>query len=159
MVIFSTILNTHSSSPFPERETMNSPFRDPIAPPVDVRDPAAGAAGMRTFFNIATAWKLGTAEQMAILGLRSRTTLFAWRRGAVGALSPDTLERLAYVFGIYKALNTLLPSSEAADAWIRKPNSGPLFGGGSALDRLRAGKVADLFLVRQYLDAQRGGWA
>ncbi len=77
----------------------------------------------------------------------------------MGALSPDALERLSYVFGIYKALRILLPTAGAADAWIAKPNAGPLFGGGSALDRLRGGKVADLFLVRQYLDAQRGGWS
>jgi hypothetical protein len=128
-------------------------------PEIDIRSPAVGSAGLRTFFSIADAWKLGTAEQLAILGLRSRTTLGAWRRGEVGVLSPDTLERLSYVFGIYKALQILLPSNEAADDWIRKPNSGPLFGGRSALDRLRAGKVADLFLVRQYLDAQRGGRA
>jgi hypothetical protein len=133
--------------------------QDLPAPAIDVRSLGVGAAGIRVFFNIAKAWNLNTSEQMAILGLRSRTTLIAWRKGAVGALSPDTLERLSYVFGIYKALEMLLPSSEAADAWIRKPNSGPLFGGKSALDRLRAGKVADLFLVRQYLDAQRGGWA
>ena len=126
--------------------------------PVDVRSSAAGAAALRTFFRIAEAWKLGNADQLALLGLRSRTTLAAWRKGGEVALSPDTLERLSYLFGIYKALQMLLPSSEAADEWIRKPNTGPLFNGSSALDRLRAGKVADLFLVRQYLDAQRGGW-
>ena len=126
--------------------------------PVDVRSPVAGAAALRTFFRIAEAWKLDNADQLALLGLRSRTTLAAWRKGSEVALSPDTLERLSYLFGIYKALQMLLPSSEAADEWIRKPNMGPLFNGASALDRLRAGKVADLFLVRQYLDAQRGGW-
>jgi hypothetical protein len=125
---------------------------------VDVRNPVAGAAALRTFFRIAEAWELDNADQLALLGLRSRTTLAAWRKGGEVALSPDTLERLSYVFGIYKALQMLLPSTEAADAWIRKPNAGPLFNGASALDRLRAGKVADLFLVRQYLDAQRGGW-
>jgi hypothetical protein len=127
-------------------------------PPFDARSADAGAAALRTFFRIAEAWKLDNADQLALLGLRSRTTLAAWRKGEVGALSPDTLERLSYVFGIYKALQMLLPSNEAADAWIRKPNAGPLFAGASVLDRLRAGKVADLFLVRQYLDAQRGGW-
>jgi hypothetical protein len=35
----------------------------------------------------------------------------------------------------------------------------PLFGGRSALDRMAAGRVADLYEVRKYLDAQRGGWA
>ena len=29
----------------------------------------------------------------------------------------------------------------------------------SALERLLGGQVSDLFVVRQYLDAQRGGWA
>lgn len=140
-------------------KTVRVPALELPAPAMDVRSPGAGAAGIRVFFNIANAWKLSTAEQMAILGLRSRTTLIAWRKGTVGALSPDTLERLSYVFGIYKALEILLPSGDAADAWIRKPNSGPIFGGRSALERLNAGKVADLFLVRQYLDAQRGGWA
>lgn len=126
--------------------------------PVDVHSPAAGAAALRTFFRIAEAWQLDNADQLALLGLRSRTTLAAWRKGGEVSLSPDTLERLSYLFGIYKALQMLLPSPEAADAWIRKPNAGPLFNGASALDRLRAGKVADLYLVRQYLDAQRGGW-
>lgn len=138
---------------------MKIPALDHPAPTVvDVRSPAAGASALRTFFRIAEAWKIDNADQLALLGLRSRTTLATWRKGEVGALSPDTLERLSYVFGIYKALQMLLPSTEAADAWIRKPNTGPLFGGASALERLRAGKVADLFLVRQYLDAQRGGW-
>ena len=74
-------------------------------------------------------------------------------------LSQDTLERLSYIFGIYAALQVLLPRPEAADAWIRKPNATPLFGGSSALARMLSGQVADLYVVRQYLDAQRGGWA
>jgi hypothetical protein len=72
-------------------------------------------------------------------------------------LPKDTLERLSYIFGIYAALQVLLPRPDAADAWIRKPNAAPLFGGRSALDRMLSGQVGDLFLVRQYLDAQRGG--
>ena len=73
--------------------------------------------------------------------------------------TPDLLERLSYVFGIYKDLQVLLPDPAAADAWIRKPNSAPLFNGRSALDRLLSGHVADLYVVRQYLDAERGGWS
>ena len=69
------------------------------------------------------------------------------------------LERVSYILGIYKALNILLPNEQAADAWVRCPNTAPLFGGKSALDRMLLGKVSDLYVVRQYLDAQRGGWA
>ena len=74
-------------------------------------------------------------------------------------LKRDTLERLSYLLGIYKALQILLPAAAAADAWVKKPNSAPLFGGRSALDRMLGGNVADLVAVRQYLDARRGGWA
>ena len=71
----------------------------------------------------------------------------------------DALERISYILGIYKALQILLPDEKAADQWVKRPNTAPLFGGRSALDRMMSGQVADLFVVRQYLDAQRGGWA
>ena len=64
---------------------------------------------------------------------------------------------MSYVLGIYKALQILLPDAEAADAWVRKPNAAPLFGGKPALHRMLSGNVADLYVVRQYLDAWRGG--
>ena len=119
--------------------------------------PAASAAALRTFFSIAGAWELSAAEEQRLLGVQ-RSTVYAWRSGDFPArLDADTLERLSYVFGIYSALQVLLPLPERADAWIRKPNTAPLFGGESALARMLGGKVADLFEVRHYLDAVRGG--
>ena len=115
-----------------------------------------GGPALRTFFNIAKAWTLTEAEQMKILGLRSRSTLNSWKSGAVTKISRDSLERVSYVLGIYKAINILLPEPGRADAWIRKPNTAPLFGGRSALERMTAGNVCDLYVVRQYLDAERG---
>ena len=52
-------------------------------------------------------------------------------------LSRDTLERISYILGIWKALQILLPDPAAADAWIRKPNAAPLFSGKPALERER----------------------
>lgn len=118
------------------------------------------AAGLRTFFNIARDWGLSTDEQMVLLGAPGRSTFFKWKAAPETAdLKRDTLERLSYLLGIYKALQILLPAATAADAWVKKPNSAPLFGGRSALDRMLGGNVADLVAVRQYLDARRGGWA
>jgi hypothetical protein len=125
--------------------------------PVDLTTREAGQALLRTFFSIAEAWKLSAREAMLLLGLRSRSTYHVWKEGRSGALARDTLERLSYVLGIYQALQILLPSGEAADAWMRKPNAAPLFGGKSALERLLSGNVSDLYEVRRYLDAQRGG--
>ena len=118
------------------------------------------AAGLRAFFNIARDWGLNTDEQMVLLGAPGRSTFFKWKSAPESAdLKRDTLERLSYLLGIYKALQILLPDTVAADAWVKKPNSAPGFGGRSALDRMLGGNVADLVAVRQYLDARRGGWA
>jgi hypothetical protein len=118
------------------------------------------AAGLRAFFNIARDWALNTDEQMVLLGAPGRSTFFKWKAAPESAdLKRDTLERLSYLLGIYKALQILLPDASAADAWVKKPNSAPLCGGKSALDRMLGGNVADLLAVRQYLDARRGGWA
>ena len=117
---------------------------------------AAGGAGLRAFTQIAELWHLSIADQLTLLGITSRSTYFKWRREPQPKLPRDTLERLSYLLGIYKALQLLLPDTHAADEWIRRPNDAPLFGGRSALDRMLSGNVADLFIVRQYLDAQRG---
>jgi hypothetical protein len=74
-----------------------------------------------------------------------------------GGLPRDTLERLSNLLGIYKSLQILLPDAAAADAWVRQPNSAAPFGGRSALERMLAGNVSDLNLVRRYLDGVRGG--
>ena len=115
-----------------------------------------GGAGLRAFANIAEAWGLSVAEQLTLLGIGSRSTFFKWRREREPKLPGDTLERLSYLLGIYKSLQILLPDPKAADAWVRKPNRAPLFGGRSALERMLSGQVADLYVVRQYLDAERG---
>jgi hypothetical protein len=115
-----------------------------------------GGAGLRAFANIAEAWGLSVADQLKLLGIASRSTFFKWRRERDPKLPRDTLERLSYLLGIYKALQILLPDARAADEWIRKPNAAAPFEGGSALDRMLSGHVADLYVVRQYLDAERG---
>jgi hypothetical protein len=106
--------------------------------------------------NIAEAWGLSVAEQLKLLGIASRSTFFKWRRERDPKVPRDTLERLSYLLGIYKSLQILLPDPQAADAWIRKPNTAAPFGGRSALERMLSGQVADLYVVRQYLDTERG---
>lgn len=116
----------------------------------------AGGAGLRAFVRIAEAWGLTVAEQLKLLGIGSRSTYFKWRREQSPRLPQDTLERLSYLLGIYKSLQILLPDPRAADEWVRKPNSAAPFGGRSALERMLSGQVADLYVVRQYLDSERG---
>jgi hypothetical protein len=128
-----------------------------VAPNIGADHRSVAGAALRTFFNIACAWRLDAEQAMALLGLSSRSTYFKWKNNPEGArLSRDTIERLSYIFGIYKALQTLLPKPASADTWVHRPNAAAPFGGKSALERMLAGQVADLYVVRQYLDAQRG---
>ena len=127
------------------------------APKAAASPEALAGPALRTFFAIAEAWRLSNDESMRLLGDPPRSTFYEWKRAGDGRLTRDTLERISYVLGIYKALQILLSDAAAADGWIRKPNTAPLFGGRPALDRLLSGNVGDLFVVRQYLDAVRGG--
>ena len=114
---------------------------------------------LRTFFRIAALWNLSVDDQMTLLGGMARSTYFKWKKDPNTVLPRDTLERVSYIVGIYKALQVLLPDEQAADEWINRPNDAPMFAGQSALDIMMSGQVADLFIVRQYLDAQRSGHA
>ena len=130
----------------------------PHAVTVPVGPAQMAAAGLRAFVRIAQAWGLSVDEQIVLLGQPARSTFFAWRKDPERASLPrDTLERLSNLLGIWKSLQILLPDADAADAWVRQPNSAAPFGGRSALERMLAGNVSDLNLVRRYLDGVRGG--
>src|SRR5579864_2701796 len=110
---------------------------------------------MNAFVRISDMWGLSTEQQRVLLGNPSRSTYFKWRKDANPPLPPDTQERISYVLGIFKDLQILIPDERQADGWIKTPNSNALFGSKTAPERMLSGKVADLFIVRQYLDAER----
>ena len=115
-----------------------------------------GATALTAFFNITAGWGLSAEEERTLLGSPPRSTFFKWKSERTAKLAPDTLERVSYVMGIYKALRILLPTEEAANDWVKKPNAARGFNGKSALERMLAGRVMDLADVRRYLDAERG---
>ena len=126
------------------------------ATPADTQSLAA--AGLRGFFGIAEKWGLGEKENLVLLGEPGRATYYNWKKGEVGKVSRDALERLSYLVGIYKALQILIPNKRMAGAWIKRENDAPIFGGHSPLQLMLTGQLADLYRVRAYLDANRGGW-
>jgi hypothetical protein len=112
------------------------------------------AVALKAFFSLATEWQLGADDQLTLLGQPSRRTFYRWRAGEVAGLPADTLERISVLLGIYKALAILLPEPARAHGWVRRPNEA--FGGRSALEVMRLGRVDDLYQVRRHLDAWRG---
>lgn len=111
------------------------------------------------FFRLVDFWGLDTQQAMTLLGVTSRSTYMSWKAKAPAKLAPDTMERISYLLGTHKALRILFSRDErSVREWVKSPNSNPLFGNKSALDRMLSGRVADLYEVRRFLDAQRGGW-
>jgi hypothetical protein len=120
---------------------------------------AQSCFALRAFFDLATRWKLNVREQMTLLGVSARSTYFQWKRYPDVVLPRDTMERISYLLAIDDVVGTMLPGDVTAQVWLRQPNQAALFAGCSALDRMLAGHVADLFEVHRYLDAQRRGLA
>jgi len=115
------------------------------------------AAALRGFFAIMQAWKLGADDARALLGAPAERTFYAWRAGNAVRVPMDTMRRIGYVAGIYKALELLYSDPHLADDWINRPNRA--FGDQTPLQRMRAGDVTDLAAVRSYLDAARAPWS
>ena len=115
---------------------------------------AGTESALAVFFALTDEWALSTDQQIRLLGSPARSTFFKWKKEG-GLISGDTLERISHLVSIYKALNILFPDPERATSWLKKPNK--YFDGLSALDVMLDGKLTDIYRVRAYVDAQRGG--
>lgn len=120
--------------------------------PVITGDEAAALA--RTTVNLFRAWGLSDAEARILLGDMAARTWARWKEGQVGRIDRDLRMRMAHLMGIHKGLRYLFKDPARGYAWVRKPNAA--FGGGSALDIMLRGELADLALMREWLDAERG---
>ncbi|MBR9793034.1 MAG: DUF2384 domain-containing protein [Gammaproteobacteria bacterium] len=106
---------------------------------------------MSTFFKIMSAWDVSAEDQRILLGMPSEITFYHWKNGEVSNLPNDTLERISYILGIYKALTTLFSTGKQANQWPLKRNKA--FNHESALDVMLKGSITHLREVRRFLDA------
>jgi hypothetical protein len=112
---------------------------------------------LRGFFLIMDSWGVSAEDARILLGAPAERTYYAWRAGNAVRVPSDTLRRIGYVAGIYKALQILYSDPQLADSWVKRPNKA--FAGQSPLRRMCAGDVTDLAAVRDYLDAARAPWS
>ncbi|MDF1586048.1 MbcA/ParS/Xre antitoxin family protein [Marinimicrococcus flavescens] len=120
-----------------------------------ITDDEAGALARATV-NLFRAWGMSDAEARTLLGGMAARTWSRWKEGHVGRIDRDLRMRMAHLMGIHKGLRYLFKDPARGYAWIRKPNAA--FGGNSALDIMLRGELADLSLMREWLDAERGAW-
>ena len=113
-------------------------------------------AATRGVLRIAAHWKLRDEDTRTLLGGISNGSFYALKSGKTKTLGVDELTRASLLVGIYKALN-ILYSRKLADAWMTQLNKNPMFSGASPLSYLKKGGIPALLMVRQLLDARRGG--
>ena len=127
--------------------------QQPAAPPAALPHDISGA--ISAALNILDQWQLDRAQQCAMLGISERSW-YDWKRQAPARVGRDTLERVSYILGIWKALRLMLPDQSAYKRWPHLPNRAALFGGRPPVERMAAGQVGDLYAVRDWLDGWRG---
>ncbi len=128
-------------------------------PLVDLQSRAAreklSPSAVKAFFRIVERWGVPDEAARDLLGGISNGSLYNLRQRP-RTLRADELLRVSYLIGIFKALH-ILYSEKLADAWMRRPNTNPIFQGGTPLAYARAGGIPALQTVRRLLDARRGG--
>ncbi len=115
------------------------------------------ATAIKAFIRMMEQWELPVIDRCAILGDVAKQTYYKWARDDVGTLSRDQLERIGITLGIYKALKLLFADEGGRKRWFTSPNHDYAFKGQSPAERMAQGGMTDLYAVRQYVDAMRGG--
>lgn len=118
--------------------------------------PEIKAVALKAFTRIADNWSLTVSETAKLADMSVSTWKRARKAGYSGDLTHDQMLRLSAVVGIFKSIE-LYFNAPVASQWIKLPNRGPEFDGRRPIDALIDGGLPKFLLVRNYLDALRGG--
>lgn len=127
---------------------------------IDITSPAErkrlGPSALKAFFNIVSCWQIRDDDAMRLLGGMASSSYYAMKKSPRRSLDPDTMLRISYLVGIFKALN-ILHSKALADRWVTLANRNPIFRGITPLEYMIRGGIPAIQVVRRLLDARRGG--
>jgi hypothetical protein len=112
-------------------------------------------SALKAFFKLIEHWGIRDEDARFLLGGVSNGPYYTWKKDPVRVLEADTLTRISYLIGIFKALN-ILYGQKLADEWIGLPNTNRIFGGNPPLDFMKRGGIPAMHTVRRLLDARRG---
>jgi hypothetical protein len=113
-------------------------------------------AAIKAFLNIMTKWRVRDEDARALLGGISNGQFYDLKKNPERTLDVDALTRIAYLIGIFKALN-ILHSEKLADAWVHRANTNRIFSGQTPLAYIIKGGLPAMQTVRRLADARRGG--
>jgi hypothetical protein len=113
-------------------------------------------SAIKAFFATMEKWRVRDEDARALLGGISNGRFYEMKKKPERTLDADTLMRISYLVGIFKALN-ILYSEKLADAWVGLSNTNRIFGGRTPLSYMITGGLPAMQTVRRLLDARRGG--
>jgi Antitoxin Xre-like helix-turn-helix domain len=113
-------------------------------------------AAIKAFLNIMAKWGVRDEDARALLGGISNGQFYEMKKNPERTLDVDTLTRISYLIGIFKALN-IIHSKKLADAWLQRANANRIFGGQTPLAYMIKGGLPAMQTVRRLADARRGG--
>jgi hypothetical protein len=113
-------------------------------------------AAIKAFLSIMEKWGVRDEDARALLGGISNGQYYEMKKNPERVLGADTLTRISYLIGIFKALN-ILYSEPLSDAWVQRHNTNRIFDGETPLAYMMKGGLAAMQVVRRLLDARRGG--
>lgn len=132
--------------PSPPPDLASKKQRERLSPPA-----------LRAFFNIIERWRIRDADARALLGGVTNGPYYEMKRDPEHrVLDADRLLRVSYLIGIFKSLN-ILHKESLADEWVHLPNTNRIFAGTTPLAYMMRGGTPAMQIVRQLLDARRGG--
>ncbi|MDB6106569.1 MAG: hypothetical protein JWO52_6568 [Gammaproteobacteria bacterium] len=137
-------------------ETRYAPVRPVNLASKDARA-RLSASALKGFFRLTKRWSLRDADAKHLLGGVTNGPYYEMKRHPHDrVLDPDTLLRISYLLGIFKALNSL-HGQRLADEWVSLRNSNRIFGGGTPLGYMIQGGLPAMSTVRRLLDARQAG--
>ncbi|MBE0603762.1 MAG: DUF2384 domain-containing protein [Deltaproteobacteria bacterium] len=111
----------------------------------------------KTMIRLFQRWKLGTADQLNLLGLSetSRSMLSKYARGEALSSTRDMQDRVGWLLSVHKALRLLYPRDEEMRySWVSRRNAA--FDNRMPLEVMKEQGIIGIARVSRYLDFYRG---
>lgn len=99
-------------------------------------------------------WKLTISDAAILLGFETEEPVKDLLTGTASLHTRDAKDRIRLLFDIHESLSGLLQNAEAEQQWLREGQN--LLDGHSCLSLILEGSMANLLLVKQYLDHLSG---
>lgn len=106
------------------------------------------------FLKVTAAWRLSDNEARQLFGI-SRSVHSQLKKGRQANIARDQSARISLLTEVYKGLHVLYGSRQA-DAWIRIPNTNPIFGGEAPLNYMLQGGTGAVVRVRDFVGCWSG---